>query len=416
MCLQRLGREDADLSISCRDILSLLHMNQLRVVAGDKGLRNEITWVHHLECANYIEWLKGGELVITTGVCTGSDAKKLCDMVEKLMEKEASGLIICLGKEIPRIPPELVAQCLQMEFPLFELSADVQFLDISKSICTSIVQYKKKADEKEGLLLDLIHGVRLSGKRLQKLNSIGITPDKSWSLICIHIRHLEKGKHITNAPSNSLYQDKLSEDLVIRIKNFIRGYLGKKGQQEILFSEDENIFWLMDVSSDRVVSERLNEVLYNVKVSYPGIGIHAGVGKEFSDVKNMSAECNHAMEAVKLGKQRSESLTVSFYEDMIAYQLFHNVSSVKTLEKMTTRILRELMLPDNQELLDTLIAYVSCDCSAKRTAETMFLHSNTMHYRLHKIEGLLDRNLKKSEDLFTVMLGVKLYTYIRNQS
>ena len=42
----------------------------------------------------------------------------------------------------------------------------------------------------------------------------------------------------------------------------------------------------------------------------------------------------------------------------------------------------------------------------------MFLHPNTLHYRLRKIQALLHRDLGQSEDFFQVMLGRKLYDFI----
>lgn len=157
----------------------------------------------------------------------------------------------------------------------------------------------------------------------------------------------------------------------------------------------------------------MNDTLYNIKVSFPGIRIHAGVSEKFSEVKNLRNAVNHAIDTLKLSSQKSELVHVSFYDDMVGYQLIRNVSSVKTLEEMSSRILKDLLLPENTDLLNTLMVYLSFDCSAKRTAEKMFLHSNTLHYRLRKIESLLHRDLKKNEDLFDVMLAVKMYIYMQ---
>lgn len=403
------------LGISCRDILSLLPVDSLRPAAGTDGLRNEISWVQHLESAEYIPWLKGGELVITTGAAAEHVPEHLCQMAERLMEKEAAGLVICLSEAIPVLPPALVALCGQMDFPLFEIPPEVSFLEVSKRICTAIVSQEKKSDERARLLLELIHGVRLSGKRLQKLNAIGITSEKRWCLVCIQMSYLKKGMPTAGAATVDFSQGKLSEDFLIRTMNFIQGYLEKQGQQGILFIEDENIFWLMEVLPDRNIGEYINQVLYHMKVRVRGVSMNIGVSEEFSEVKNLPVAFEHTMEALKIGKQKAENITVTFYENMIAYQLFQRVSSVKTLERMVSSILGELMLPDNGELLDTLICYINCDFSAKRTAETMFLHQNTLHYRLRKIESLLCCSLKKSDDLFDIMLAVKIYSYLKNQ-
>lgn len=400
--------------MNCRDILTLQYANQFRLIAGDQGLGNEISWVHYLESIEYIDWLRGGELVITTGLCTGDDPDTLCEMAEKLMEKGAAGLVVSLSADIPRVPDAFARYCDTMDFPLFEVVHGVRIVDISKSVCTSIVHQQKRSDDRESILLELIHGVRLSDKRLQKLSAIGFTSDKTWRLICIQIHYQEKGRQITE-PDSAFYNERLSEDYVIRIKKFIQRYLQRTNRDEILFSEEENIFWLTEDLPDTELAASLNDALYNVKVSYPGISIRAGVSEIFSDVKNLRTAVTHAVDTLKMNSQKHENVSVSYYDDMIEYRLFRSVPSTHTLEKMSDRILKELLLPENEDLLNTLVVYLDCDCSAKRTAEIMFLHSNTLHYRIHKIENILHRSLKKNEDLFDVMLAVKMYAYIQNQ-
>ena len=79
---------------------------------------------------------------------------------------------------------------------------------------------------------------------------------------------------------------------------------------------------------------------------------------------------------------------------------------------MAERLLGPLLQPEHQALLDTLICYLDHNGNAKATAQAMFLHPNTLHYRLRKIQSLLHRDLGQSEDFFQVMLGRKLYDFI----
>ena len=82
------------------------------------------------------------------------------------------------------------------------------------------------------------------------------------------------------------------------------------------------------------------------------------------------------------------------------------------LAAMAERLLGPLLQPEHQALLDTLICYLDHNGNAKATAQAMFLHPNTLHYRLRKIQSLLHRDLGQSEDFFQVMLGRKLYDFI----
>ena len=61
-------------------------------------------------------------------------------------------------------------------------------------------------------------------------------------------------------------------------------------------------------------------------------------------------------------------------------------------------------------LCETLEKYLNCNCNAKSTAEYMYLHRNTLNYRLNKIREILETDL---DDLDTCM-KLKMAFMIRN--
>lgn len=76
--------------------LSTKTQYQLNLIAGEKGLFSPINWVQFNEDINTINFLKGGELIITTGMSKNSD-QWLSDFVKKLITQKTSGLIIGLS-------------------------------------------------------------------------------------------------------------------------------------------------------------------------------------------------------------------------------------------------------------------------------------------------------------------------------
>ena len=84
-------------------------------------------------------------------------------------------------------------------------------------------------------------------------------------------------------------------------------------------------------------------------------------------------------------------------------------------EEMAERVLRGLLLPENRELLDTLLCYLKTNCNARAAAEQMYLHVNTLHYRLKKIQAILNRDLGEMDDLFDVMLALKILVFLHSE-
>lgn len=90
--------------VTCKNITSLPYANQLKLLAGKDALDHPITWVYYMEDPFYVDWLKGGELVITTGLVTKEDSEKLIDMIDAAATKDIAGFVINIGIYISKIP------------------------------------------------------------------------------------------------------------------------------------------------------------------------------------------------------------------------------------------------------------------------------------------------------------------------
>jgi len=64
------------------------------------------------------------------------------------------------------------------------------------------------------------------------------------------------------------------------------------------------------------------------------------------------------------------------------------------LERLRARVTDPLPQP----LVDTLRTYVGAGGSVAATARTMFVHRNTVHYRVRRIEQLTGLDLSRLED------------------
>lgn len=103
-----------------------------------------------------------------------------------------------------------------------------------------------------------------------------------------------------------------------------------------------------------------------------------------------------------------------FYEDLGILRFFIDNSGRLDgdfLHDVVERYLRPIERYDsehNAQLKRTLIKYIDHDCSSIKTQNALFIHKNTLHARLAKIEKLLDCSLSSSEDLFNIQLAVKI--------
>ena len=85
------------MNVTCGNVTKLPYANQMKLVAGSAGAGNEIRWVHYLEEPKYVEWLKGGELIIISGVVTSDREDQLVQLLQHLFEKNTAGVVINLS-------------------------------------------------------------------------------------------------------------------------------------------------------------------------------------------------------------------------------------------------------------------------------------------------------------------------------
>src|SRR6476469_234274 len=99
---------------------SLIGELGLSLVSGQAAAQTHVRFVHSTELADPTPWLKGGELLLTTGLqLTGPKAQR--EFVQRLADHDIAGLGFGTGFSHKRIPAALLAAARQRGFPLFEV-------------------------------------------------------------------------------------------------------------------------------------------------------------------------------------------------------------------------------------------------------------------------------------------------------
>ncbi|MBI3648473.1 MAG: PucR family transcriptional regulator ligand-binding domain-containing protein [Actinobacteria bacterium] len=126
------------MAVTVKDILGVPGM-PLRLLAGESDTGRPIRWVHVSELEDPTPWLKGGELILTTGMGVGATPAKQRAYVKRLAEAGLAGLGFGLGFSHERVPRALVITAEQLSFPLFEVPYPVPFIAITEAIFTRIL-------------------------------------------------------------------------------------------------------------------------------------------------------------------------------------------------------------------------------------------------------------------------------------
>ena len=107
-----------------------------KVLAGKDRLDRPVRWLHVTEWASPASALRGGELVLTTGL--GFPAR-LDDYVAELADVGAAALVLELGRCYREVPHELVEGCRARGVPLVALHCGVKFVDVTQEVHAMIL-------------------------------------------------------------------------------------------------------------------------------------------------------------------------------------------------------------------------------------------------------------------------------------
>jgi PucR family transcriptional regulator, purine catabolism regulatory protein len=111
-----------------------------RVLAGADRLDAPVRWVHVIELAQAAHLLRGGELVLSTGIALPDDTAGLQRYVAELAAVGVSALAVELGSRYSRtLPSALVSAGAEHRLPLIVLERETQFIEITEAVHARII-------------------------------------------------------------------------------------------------------------------------------------------------------------------------------------------------------------------------------------------------------------------------------------
>jgi PucR family transcriptional regulator, purine catabolism regulatory protein len=110
------------------------------VVAGGDQLDTPVRWVHAMELTDVARLLRGGELVLSTGIALPDDDGLLTAYVTELAEVGVAGLAVELGRRYAgSLPAALVAAAQRAGLPLIAFEHEVAFIEITEAVHARII-------------------------------------------------------------------------------------------------------------------------------------------------------------------------------------------------------------------------------------------------------------------------------------
>lgn len=187
----------------------------------------------------------------------------------------------------------------------------------------------------------------------------------------------------------------------------------------IAINDEQAVLLIQSAESGTLDSTMVNESLQSIydalKMIFSGFKVKIGVGRQCSKPRDYKVAFNEACQALSFNgsKQASEEGVVFYHSLRLMGVLLHPVNE-QTLPGFVRLILGKLhdySIAHNINLIESLECYLKHDCCIQSAARELFIHPNTLRYRLEKAEKVSGLDLADNDTKLELQLAIKLYRY-----
>lgn len=235
------------------------------------------------------------------------------------------------------------------------------------------------------------------------------------NLLLVDIYNRAKKLHIDTEVRRVVFIIETLRDKDTGALERIRTFLGSKSKDFITAVDEKNIIVVKELGSNDgypEMEENAKEILELLKSEGEG-DVHIAYGTIVGDIKEVSKSYKEAKLALDVGK-------IFFSEkDIIAYSALGIGRLIYQLPiplcKMFIREIFEGKSPDefDEETLTTINKFFENSLNVSETSRQLYIHRNTLVYRLDKLQKSTGLDLRVFEDAITFKIALMVVKYMK---
>jgi purine catabolism regulator len=198
-----------------------------------------------------------------------------------------------------------------------------------------------------------------------------------------------------------------------RLETIVNGEIARLAVKAIVHPMGSEVTSFCQVSSGEARPEVAlalgAAVLKEAAYEYANTPCRCGVGPPALELEDWRASFSHAGQALELAR-RLNSAQPLYYADLSVYRLLFQIEHSPELMAFQEEILGPLLSAETDgELIHTLEAFFANNGNLTQTAETLYIHRNTLIYRLERINAITGLDLDKPENRLAIQLALHIH-------
>ena len=376
--------------VTCEDIMNL-KLDGMRLIAGEKGLHRVVSWTYMVQTRPYADHMNQGNFALIVVDYVRYDLDEAARSMEELNELGISGLAVSVADDREEVPQSMIDRANELELPLFFVRWEgASFVDIAQSIGSLIVQTGMENKKTGDYLYNLLFGYEINDNYVEKISGqFGLDFSRPYRVGVIVIDrkygvNLEQDEH-----TYEYYADCMNREV-----NNMKG--------SSMFMRFLNKFVLLfEARENKEIEHELGQMLRRLdeRPEFKGlIKSTCILGSAYRDPRKFGQSYQEAKNLIAnkdiLPNPRNKKVLSASSMGIYKY-MFNSGNQEEILDYCNDKlkVLEEYDHANGAFLQDTLLAYYMNGFSVGKAADALFIHRNSLQYRINKIEELLGMEL-----------------------
>ena len=228
----------------------------------------------------------------------------------------------------------------------------------------------------------------------------------------LHQKALEL--HVDVDVARAVYYIKVIKKGEIGIYEVVRNMFPDKEKDFVINIDSNNIVLIKELKRDKsakTIDSIARQILDNVH-SETLMGIIVGVSSVCENINQLNNAYKEAQIALEVGKVFDEEKSVLNYDNLGIGRLIYQLP-IKLCELFLHEVFKkgDLSLLDSETIL-TINKFFENDLNVSETSRQLFVHRNTLVYRLEKIYKLTGLDLRKFDEAIVFKVAMMVHKYL----
>lgn len=235
------------------------------------------------------------------------------------------------------------------------------------------------------------------------------------NLLLVDIYNRAKKLHIDTEVRRVVFIVETNRDKDGNELERIRGIFGGKTKDFVTAVDEKNIIVVKEVGENEGYEEmnKTAEVIVNLFRSDSDSDVHVAYGTIVGEIKEVSRSYKEARMALDVGKIFFEEKDVIAYSTLGIGRLIYQLPI--PLCKMFIKEIFDGKSPDefDEETLTTINKFFENSLNVSETSRQLYIHRNTLVYRLDKLQKATGLDLRVFEDAITFKIALMVVKYMK---